>query len=397
MEYTYQSLIIVISLLFVIGILAYNPAKFLGIPSLIIFMGIGLLIGNGYWGSPVYDNPKLTSIVSSLALNVIIFIGGYRSPIEKIKKAYKEGLALATIGVLLTALILGYLTYLLTDLPIITAILFGAIVSSTDAASVFSILESKKLQLKERTDTVLEFESATNDPMAFVLVMIFTSLALQSGEEIRISSYVLEFFKQLFIGGVVGGSMGYLLIWIFRKMTFKEEGLIPLMIISLFLITTFGSEMLGGNLLITSYLFGLIVGNAKLQAKELTSTFLYSSSWIAQVIMYLLLGIQVFPERIIEVFWISLLPSLLLILIARPVSVFLSYLPFRKVSLKKKMFISAIGLKGATPIVFGFIPLLAGVEGAQRIFHMVFFIVISSILIQGSLLTPLAKRLDLME
>lgn len=398
MEISTQLGIIIISLLIAIGILIYNPSKFLGIPSFIIFMGIGLFLGNGSWGEPVYDNPKLTELLSSLALNVIIFVGGFNTSIKNIKVAYKEGLVLSTFGVLLTAVILGYLTYLVTDLPLLSAILFGSIVSSTDAAVVFGILDAKKLNLKYKTDTILEFESATNDPMALILVTIFSALMISNGgAESSIIDYGFMFLKLLVIGGVVGLAFGWLTKKLLEKVNFQESGLVPIFILALFFVTTYSSDLLGGNLLVSSYIFGVITGNGNYKNKDTSKHFNNSLSWLGQSLMFLFLGLQVFPDKLGEVFFVSLLPSLFLIILARPIAVLICYLPFRSVSWAKRLFISAIGLKGATPIVFAFIPLLMGVPNSETIFHMVFYVVLYSVVIQGVLLEPLAKRFNLID
>ena len=398
MEVSIELGIVLIALLVAIGILIYNPSKFLGIPSFIIFMGIGLFLGNGNLGDPVYDDPKLTELLSSLALNIIIFVGGFNTSIKNIKLAYKEGLVLSTLGVFLTAIILGYLTYLVTDLPLLTAILFGSIVSSTDAAVVFGILGAKKLKLKYKTDTILEFESATNDPMALILVTIFSALVISNGgNESNFMDYGFMFLKLLVIGGIIGLLFGWITKKLLEKIKFHESGLVPIFILALFFVSTYTSDLLGGNLLVSSYIFGVITGNGNYKHKEISKHFNNSLSWLGQSLMFLFLGLQVFPNKLGEVFWVSILPSLFLIILARPIAVILCYLPFRSVPWAKRLFISAIGLKGATPIVFAFIPLLMGVPEADTLFNMVFFVVFYSVLIQGALLGPLAKRFNLID
>ncbi len=313
-----------------------------------------------------------------------------------IKIAWKEGLVLSTLGVILTTFFMGGFTYLVTGLPLVAALLFGAIVSSTDAASVFSILESKKLKLKYDTDTILEFESATNDPIALIIVTILTQIALTTdGVTFGFSHYLLMFFLNIVVGGIVGFGLGWIVRFALRKMNFQEVGLIPIFLLAVFFIATLGAEMLSGSLLITSYIFGVVVGNTDYHGKETTTNFLHSLSWLAQAIMFLLLGLQIFPNQLPEIFLMAIIPAIFLILLGRPTSILLCYLPFRKSPWKKRFFISAIGLKGATPIVFAFIPLVADAPHAQTIFNMVFFVVILSILIQGTAISPLAGKLGL--
>lgn len=388
---------ILLSVFIVIGILLYNFSKDFGIPSFIIFIGIGLFLGDGTWGEPVYDNPKLTESLSSMALNIIIFVGGYNTSYQSIKSAYKEGLLLSTAGVLVTALSLGYFTYLVSDLPLMTAILFGAIVSSTDAAVVFGILETKKIKLKYNTGTILEFESATNDPMALILVTIFTASALSGSSDGNLWTNIISFLELLLIGAASGSVLGKLTQWILRKITFHDLGLVPIFILAMFFIATYSGNLLGGNLLVASYVFGVLAGNSEHAAKENSKYFNDSLSWLAQALMFLFLGLQIFTKELLPDFLISVLPAVFLILVARPLAVILCYLPFKSAPWSKRIFVSAIGLKGATPIVFAFIPLLYNVPRANEIFNMVFFVVLFSIVIQGTLLGPAAKWLKLKE
>ncbi|BDD04367.1 potassium/proton antiporter [Aureibacter tunicatorum] len=398
MAYTDLSLdsgIILISILVVFGILIYNPAKFLGIPSFIIFMGIGLFLGNGDLGDPVFDDPQLTELLSGLALNIIIFDGGFNTSIENVKTAYKEGMILSTVGVLITAALLGGFTWLVTDLPLMSALIFGAVVSSTDAAAVFGILEARKLKLKHKTGTILEFESATNDPMALVLVTVLTSLSAGSGEMLSVYDLIWTFIKLIVVGLAIGIGLGLLTKIALDKISFQENGLIPIFTLCMFFIATYGSKLLDGNILISSYVFGLIIGNGTYKGRELNQSFNNSISWMAQALMFLFLGLQIFPDQLIRVFFISFLPAIFLILAARPLATYLCYLPFKNIPYQKKLFIAMIGLKGATPIVFAFIPLVKGVPNSPEIFNMVFYIVMYSIIIQGALLDPLAKKLSL--
>ncbi len=387
---------ILLSVFVVVGILIYNYTKNLGIPAFIVFMGIGLILGDGSIGEPIYDNPKLTEFLSSMALNIIIFVGGFNTSYSSIKLAWKEGILLSTVGVLLTAIILGYFTCLITGLPLITSILFGAIVSSTDAAVVFGIIESKQIKLKYNTGTILEFESATNDPMALILVTLFTVMALGGNNaELSIGATVLEFLGLLVIGALAGLVFGFITKWILKRVTFPDIGLVPIFILAMFFIASYSGSLMGGNLLIASYIFGVLSGNTEYKGKKNSLYFNNSLSWLAQALMFLFLGLQIFIADLKVVFLLSILPSLFLIFVARPVAVLTCYLPFRKVQWNKRIFISFIGLKGATPIVFAFIPLMQGVDHAETLFNMVFFVVIFSVFIQGTFLNPVAKWLKL--
>jgi cell volume regulation protein A len=271
-----------IGILLTLGALVYNATQRWGVPAFLIFMGIGLLFGDGRWGEPVYDNPRLTEFISSLALNLIIFAGGFQTPLSAIRKALREGLVLSTAGVLLTALLLGYFTWWATGLPLLTALLFGAIVSSTDAAVVFGILQSKQLKLKHDTGTVLEFESATNDPMAMILVTVLTSLALNPQTEVSGLVIALDFSKLLVIGIGIGLLLGALAQWLLRRISFQDHGLVPIVLLALFLMATYGAQFLGGNLLVASYIFGVMAGNTPHGAQRHAANFNSSLSWLAQ-------------------------------------------------------------------------------------------------------------------
>ncbi|MCG9757305.1 potassium/proton antiporter [Shewanella insulae] len=391
---SYQVILLGIAALIAVGILLHHPSKTLGLPSLLIFMGVGLSLGNGEFNF-VYDNLTLTSTVGAVALNMIVFVGGINTKTESIKLAYREGGMLATLGVLLTTLILGALLYPLTDWSLVICLLFAAVVSSTDAAAVFSILESKKLKLKERTDTVLEFESATNDPVALVMVMILTSIALAPDAPVSPWAIGQMLGLQIALGIGVAFVVAKLAVWSLNSIHLEEYGLIPVFVLASFVLAAYGSELAGGNILIASYVCGVVMGNGIRRGVEVTRHFFNSLSWLAQSLMFIILGLQIFPQTLFSVFFLSLIPAALLMLVARPLAVQICYLPFRQASWKKRLFISSIGLKGATPIVFSLIPAAAGVEGAVEMVHLVFFIVLFSILLQGAAIEPLAKRLRL--
>ena len=391
---TTEMIMIGMSILIVIGILLHHPSRTLGIPSLFIFMGVGLSLGNGEFNF-VYDNLDKTAWIGGLALNVIVFVGGLNTSTDKIKVAYKEGGMLASFGVIFTTIIFASILYLLLDFDFIICLLFAAVVSSTDAAAVFSILESKKLKLKEETDTVLEFESATNDPVAMLMVIVLTEMALSSSQSVSATSLSISLFTQIAVAIVIGFLIGKLAVTLLNKISLSEYGLIPVFVLASFIIATYGADLLGGNILLASYIAGVVIGNGIKRGQQINLHFFNSLSWLAQALMFIVLGLQIFPQTLMTVFWVSILPALLLIFVARPLAVQLCYLPFVKASWKKRLFISMIGLKGATPIVFALIPAAAGVPGAIDIVHMVFFFVLFSIFIQGGAIGPLANKLGL--
>ncbi|MCZ4335894.1 potassium/proton antiporter [Shewanella colwelliana] len=390
----YEIILLGVAALIAVGILLHHPSKTLGIPSLLIFMGVGLSLGNGEFDF-VYDNLTITSTVGVIALNMIVFVGGINTSTESIKLAYKEGGILATFGVFFTTVILGLLLYPLTDWGLIICLLFAAVVSSTDAAAVFSILESKKLKLKEKTDTVLEFESATNDPVALVMVMILTGIALAPEQAISAWDIGQTLVLQIVLGIAVAFVVAKIAVWALNSIHLEEYGLIPVFVLACAIIAAYGSELAGGNILIASYVAGVVIGNGMKRGGEVTKHFFNSMSWLAQSLMFIILGLQIFPQTLFSVFMLSIIPAALLMLVARPLAVQLCYLPFTQASWRKRLFISSIGLKGATPIVFSLIPAAAGVEGAIELVHVVFFIVLFSVILQGAAIEPLAKKLKL--
>ncbi|BEU05130.1 K+/H+ antiporter [Agarivorans sp. OAG1] len=390
----YQWILLGLASLIAIGILLHHPSRTLGIPSLLIFMGVGLSIGNGEFNF-VYDNLAVTSLVGSFALNIIVFVGGINTPLQSIKVAYKEGGVLSSLGVVFTSFIFAAIFYLIFDYDFVYCLLFAAVVSSTDAAAVFSILESKKLKLKESTDTVLEFESATNDPVALIMVVILTALSLSPDSGVSAMEISQTLAIQIIGGLAIGFIVGKVCVLALSKISLQEYGLIPVFVLACFILATYGSELAGGNVLIACYVSGVVIGNGLKRGKEVNKHFFNSLSWLAQAVMFIILGLQIFPQQLLDVLWVAIVPSAILMLVARPLAVQLCYLPFRQATWKKRLFISSIGLKGATPIVFALIPAAAGVEGALEMMHMVFFVVLYSVFIQGAAIEPLAKKLQL--
>ena len=391
---TYQLILVYIASLIGIGILLHHPSRTFGIPSLLIFMGVGLSLGNGELGFS-YDNIELTSIVGGIALNIIVFVGGLNTTTNKICIAFREGGMLSTLGVLLTTLIFGVLTYFVLGLSFIHCLLFAAIVSSTDSAAVFSILKSKKLNLKEQTGTILEFESSTNDPVALILVVLLTELALTPTHHISLTTVTFELLEQILTSLTIAYLVGRLCVWLLNHIKLEEYGLIPVFILASFVLATYGTEFAGGNILLASYIIGIVIGNGVNRGAVITKHFFNSCSWLAQALMFIVLGLQIFPHQLFDVMYLSIIPAILLIFIARPFAVQCCYLFFPRASWRKRAFISAIGLKGATPLVFSLIPAAAGVNDSLTIVNMVFFVVLISVFIQGGAIEPLAKKLNL--
>lgn len=387
---------LLIAVLIIIGILLYNPTKDLGIPAAFIFIGVGLFLGNGESSFEVYDNPIMTDFISQTALVLIIFVGGLHTKVLDIKKVIKEGILVSNIGVLVTSMALGAFVSFVTPLSLLEGFLLGSIVSSTDAAAVFGVLEAKKMKLKFASDKVLEFESATNDPMAMILTLIFVGILKTPGAPINYLDHIQFFVQQIFIGGGLSFALFHVVKFLFKKFHFQEEGLVPILLFSSLIVFLKINEYMGGNALIGAYIFGVLLNTLNYQNKDNSLHFFNSFSWLAQSIMFLILGLQMFPGKLWEVLPIAILPALFLFFIARPLGVFISYLPLKE-PLNKKIFISWNGLKGATPIVFALIPILSEVNNADMIFYITSFIVLVSLIIHPFSMEFLAKKLNLLD
>ncbi|MBO0324147.1 potassium/proton antiporter [Muricauda sp. CAU 1633] len=390
MDITIENIILVGSILLLISIIAGKTSYRFGIPTLLLFLTIGMLAGSDGIGGINFDNPKIAQFVGVIALNFILFSGGLDTSWQSVKPVLKEGIALSTLGVLLTAVGLGYFVFLITDFSIYESLLLGAIVSSTDAAAVFSILRGKNLALKKNLRPTLELESGSNDPMAYVLTIAFLSLVQQPDKNIW--SIVPFFLLQMVIGGALGFLFGKLSKIIINGIKLDFEGLYPVLTIALMFITFSATDFIGGNGFLAIYICSVYLGNQNLIHKKTIMRMFDGLAWLMEIVLFLTLGLLVFPSEIVPFIGIGLLIALFLIFVARPLAVFISLIPFR-MKLRRRFYISWVGLRGAVPIVFATYPLLAGIDKAHIIFNIVFFVSITSVLIQGTTLTKVAKWL----
>ena len=391
MNLTIENILLVGSILLFISIIVGKTSYKFGVPTLILFLAIGMLAGSDGIGGIQFDDPKLAQFIGIVSLNFILFSGGLDTSWKAVKPILKEGLVLSTLGVLLTALTLGTFVYYVTDFTIYESMLLGSIVSSTDAAAVFSILRSKNLALKSNLRPTLELESGSNDPMAYVLTIAFLTLVIN--QDLSIFSIIPLFLQQMILGGIGGFVFGKLSEIIINKIRLGFEGLYPVLVISLMFITFSATDAVGGNGFLAIYICAVYLGNQDLIHKSTILKMFDGMAWLMQIVLFLTLGLLVFPSQIIPFMGIGLLISIFLILIARPVSVFLSLMFFR-MKLGRRFYISWVGLRGAVPIVFATYPLLAGIDKANIIFSIVFFISVSSVLIQGTTLSLFAKWLN---
>lgn len=395
MNITSGNFILIGSILLFLSILAGQRAYKYGIPALVLFLAVGMLAGTDGIGGINFDSPGIAQFIGIIALNFILFSGGLDTEWKSVRPVMWQGIVLSTAGVLLTAIFTGlFVHWVVPGFSLFEGLLLGSIVSSTDAAAVFSILRSKSLRLKYHLRPILEFESGSNDPMAYLLTIACLGLIINPGSSV--SGAVIDFFVQIVVGGVAGILFGMAMVWIARHVKLGYMGLYSVMIIALMYFTYAATDKIGGNGFLAVYLAALWFGNHKIPHRAAILSFFDGFAWLMQIILFLTLGLLVFPSQIVPVIGTGLLVSAFIILVARPVSVFASLL-FFKMPLRSKTFVSWVGLRGAVPIVFATYPLIAGIDKAGMIFNIVFFISLTSILVQGTTLPLFAKWLKVSE
>ena len=387
-----ESLILGASILLLLSVLASKASVRLGVPALLLFLLIGMLAGSEGPGGIEFDYAGLAQSLGVVALVFILFAGGLDTEWESVRPVVWNGIALSTIGVLLTAVLVAWFAVFLFDFSWLEGLLLGAIVSSTDAAAVFSVLRSRNVNLKGRLKPLLEFESGSNDAMAVFLTTGLIGLLHNTGGTML--ELLPMFALQMPLGALLGWTMGKGMVLIINRLRLEYDGLYPVLSVSLVLFTYGATATVGGNGFLAVYVAGLTMGNGVFVHKGGLRRFHDGLAWLMQIAMFLTLGLQAFPSRLIPIAGTGLLVSLFLMLVARPLSVFCT-LAFARMSLKEKIFISWVGLRGAVPIILGTFPLLAGVPQADMIFNLVFFIVLSSVLLQGTTLPMLARWLGL--
>lgn len=390
MSITIENILLLGSILLLLSVVLGKTSNKFGVPTLILFLTIGMLAGSEGIGGLQFNNPSVAQFIGIVALNFILFAGGLETSFKTVKPILKEGIALSTIGVLLTAVTLGTFVWLISDFTIYESMLLGSIVSSTDAAAVFSILRSKSIALKTNLRPTLELESGSNDPMAYVLTIACLSLVVNQDQSL--GSVVPMFIQQMLLGGLAGLGFGKLSKIIINRANLGFDGLYPVLVIALMFITFSVTDFFGGNGFLAIYICAVYLGNQDLIHKKTILQMFDGLAWLMQIVLFITLGLLVFPSQVFSVMGIGLLISLFLIFVARPIGVFIS-LMFFKMRLRRRFYISWVGLRGAVPIVFATYPLLAGVEKANMIFNIVFFISVTSVLIQGTTLSVVAKWL----
>ena len=378
------------SLLIFGSILISKTGYRFGIPTLLMFLVAGMLF-----------NATQAQYIGTIALSIILFSGGMDTKLSDIRPVALPGIMLSTVGVLLTTTLTGLFIYLISGwqhteigFSLLGSLLLAATMSSTDSASVFNILRTQRINLRHNLRPMLELESGSNDPMAYLLTIILIQ-CIQSGN-LAAGDIATSLVLQFAVGGAAGFLLGKAAVWLVNRINLKNEELYPVLMISFVFIIYCATFLLKGNGYLAVYLAGLVIGNSRLIHKKETGTFLNGVTWLLQVVMFLVLGLLVNPHEMLGVTVTAILVSFFMMLVARPVSVWLSLLPFgRKISGKSKLFVSWVGLRGAAPILFATYPVVSNVPGGEQIFNIVFFVTLISLVAQGMTLPWAARKLDL--
>lgn len=387
-------LLLIGAILIIVSIVIAKLFHNIGIPTMLLFIGVGMLAGSEGIGGIYFNDPSLAQSIGIIALVFILFSGGLDTNWSESKKVSKPAFLLATLGVLITALVIGVFVMWIFNTSFLWGLLVGSIISSTDAAAVFSILRTGNIELKGKLKALLELESGSNDPMAVFLTIGTIDLLLIP--EKTFFNIVLVFFIQLGVGASLGFVGGKLMAYLLNKFNFFYEGLYPIFALSIALFIYSFPSVIGGSGFLAIYITGIVLGNVNFVHKRSLIRFFDGLSVLSQITMFLTLGLLVFPSNLLNVIGVGLLLSAILIFVARPLSIFITLIPF-KFNIKERIFTSWVGLRGAVPIILATFPLLAGITNSGLIFDLVFFIVLTSALLQGWSINPVAKLLKLAE
>ncbi len=385
-----ETILLWVAVLIFVSAVSSKLSDRFAIPALLLFLVIGMLAGSEGIGGLHFDNAQLAKSIGVIALIFIIFSGGLDTNWKDTRAVAWPGVVLSTLGVLLTAVITGLCAVYILKFSFLEGMLLGSIVSSTDAAAVFSILRSKRISLKQPLKPLLEFESGSNDPMAVFLTVGFISIL--TSQNMSVPALIPGFFLNMGMGALIGYLMARFVVFFIKRLKLYYEGLYPVIMISLVLFTYVISVFLKGNGFLAVYLIGLMLGKVEFPNKIMIVRFHDGLAWLMQIAMFITLGLLVFPSHIIPLIGPGLLLTILLMVVARPISVLLCLLPF-KMNERKKAMVAWVGLRGSVPIILATFPFMAGISQADTIFNIVFFIVIASVLIQGTSIPAISKML----
>ncbi|MFH1369216.1 MAG: potassium/proton antiporter [Elusimicrobiota bacterium] len=388
--FSIESILIVVSAILTISVIASKASSKMGVPSLLLFLFLGIVIGKEGFHLIKFSDPAVIQAFGVLALVFILFFSGADTEWKKVKPVFREGVLLSTVGVLLTALAVGWFATVVLGFSLLEGLLLGAIVSSTDATAVFSVLRSKKVSLSGDLQPLLELESGSNDPMAVFLTIGFTSLLLNP--EKSFMTMFPTFFLQMGLGALFGYIFGVCMFYLVNKLKLEYDGLYPVLTTALVLLAYAVSVKSGGNGFLTAYIAGIVMGNRNFAHKKSLVNFHGGVAWLMQISMFLALGLLIMPSMLMPAAIMGILVSLFLMVFARPLSVFIALIP-SKLGLSEKALVSWVGLRASVPIILATFPLLAGVDKSGIIFNIVFFVVLTSMLLQGTTVHVLAKTL----
>lgn len=392
LEFQYYYIFCIVAILLIMSVLANKLSEHFNIPALLLFLAIGMFAGADGPGGIVFNDAKVSYLVGTAALAFILFSGGLSTNWKTIKPILGCGISLATAGVLVTALLVGLFAHYVMNFPLKEGLLLGAIVSSTDAAAVFTILRSQSVGLRGKLQPLLELESGSNDPMAVFLTIFM--LGMLKNNHVSYLHMIPDFLIEMSFGAIVGFVIGKSVPWVFNKLKLNYDGLYHVLGIGTVLLTYGISGWIGGNGFLAVYVCGIIIGNSDFLYKNSLVKFHDGIGWLVQIAMFLVLGLLVLPAELPRVVLPGLLLALFLMLIARPAAVFISAIG-SGFDLRQKLFLSWVGLRGAAPIMLATFPMIAGYGNSRQIFNLVFFIVLSSVLVQGRSLMFVAHVLGL--
>ena len=400
MIFTAENILLIGAILIFCSILISKTGYRFGIPTLLLFLLVGMGFGSDGLGLQ-FNSAADAQFIGMIALSIILFTGGMDTKIADIRPVLPQGILLSTVGVLLTTLLTGGFIYYLSrwtatniSMSLITCLLLAATMSSTDSASVFNLLRSQKMNLKENLRPMLELESGSNDPMAYMLTIALIQV-IASGSDLHIGLVAKDLLIQFFFGGVIGFAFGKFTVWLVNKINLSNGSLYPILLLSLIFITFTTTDLLKGNGYLAVYIAGVVVGNVRLAYRKEINTFMNGLTWLFQIVMFLSLGLLVNPHEMLDVAGVALLIGLFMIVVARPVSVFACLLPFRKMTNRARWFVSWVGLRGAVPIIFATYPVVAAIPDSNQLFNIVFFITLLSLIFQGMTIASGARMLHL--
>ncbi len=425
MTFTAGNFLLLAGFILILSILLSKTGYKAGIPVLLVFLLVGMLFGEDGVGIH-FGNYNVAQSIGMVAMSIILFNGGMDTKFGAVKPVLGPGVVLATVGVLLTTLITGFFIHItstsfdgLVSVTFPYAVMIAATMSSTDSASVFSIIRAQKMKMHNNLQPLLELESGSNDPMANMLTIVMIQIVMNSGSGVGALSIILTFLWQFSMGLVIGFVFGRSYVWLHNTIRLENKSMYQILIMGFVFITFSITNMINANGYLAVYIAGIVVGNAgmvkdtpkirinkkeyplfgnrKIIEKRSIDKLLDGLTWLVQIVMFLMLGLLVTPHNMVDMALNAIILGLFVIFIGRPLAVYLSLIPFKKIGFKDKAFISWVGLRGAAPIIFATYPVVAGVKNGELVFNVVFFITLMSLLIQGTTIPFVAKKLRLGE